>query len=368
MMTSLINLQNAKFAALFAVILVALFFTISSTNKDPKKEESHDLKYKGAVLAHIHKIGNGYGSTPSTEMHKHLNSVGYNYVQLNTFAYMRSSKDTVIHMGGDRSMAPHFIEKEILNLHKMGFKVMLKPHIWIGGGSFNPDNWRSKIDFTDPVKREKWFQNYSEFILGEAELAEKTGVEMLVVGTELVGVSKYTDDWSKLIQSIREVYTGKITYAAEGSNAMKIKFWNALDYIGIDAYFPIADKTDPSLDELVENWKNYEPEIKALSEKYDKQVIFTEIGYKSVEGTAIKPWEWEQEGKASQQEQALAFEATSIAFNNKPYLAGVFVWKYFTDMNSYEKRNIEKGFTPYGKDAEKVISEWFGTNDEAITK
>jgi hypothetical protein len=191
---------------------------------------------------------------------------------------------------------------------------------------------------------------------------------MLVVGTELVGVSKYTENWKKLIEKIREVYSGKLTYAAEGRNAMKIDFWGALDYIGIDAYFPLTDKSGPTLEELVKGWKEYEPEMKKLSDKYNKQIIFTEVGFKSVEGTAIKPWEWNQDGKTSQEEQALAFQATSLVFQNAPYLAGVFVWKYFTDMNSYERRNNEKGFTPYRKEAEKIISGWFGTNDGKTTQ
>lgn len=357
------SLIRPKYLALIIATLAVLIFTISSTKKDSNKTEFYDLKYKGAVLAHIHKIGNGYGSIPSQNMHKHLNSIGYNYVQLNTFAYMFNRRNTTIYVGGDPSMAPSFVESEIKNLHEMGFKVMLKPHIWIGGGDFDPDNWRSKIDFDDPQKRQKWFSSYEEFILGEAKLAEKTGTEMLVVGTELVGVSKYTDEWKKIIEKIREVYSGKLTYAAEGMNAQKIEFWDDLDYIGIDAYFPLTESIGPSLEELLESWKKYEPQIKALSDKYDKQVIFTEIGFKSVQGTAIKPWEWKLDAETSQSEQALAFEATSLAFKDKPYLAGIFVWKYFTDMNSYEKGNNEKGFTPYGKEAEKVISGWFDINN-----
>jgi len=34
------------------------------------------------------------------------------------------------------------------------------------------------------------------------------------------------------------------------------------------------------------------------------------------------------------------------------------IWKYFTDNNSYEKDNIKKGFTPYGKITEGAISGW----------
>lgn len=367
-MSSLFSLKKAKYLVLAIAIIAVLILAASSTNKETNNIEPYDLKYKGAVLAHIHKIGNGYGSTLSKQMHKHLNSIGYNFVQLNTFAYMFNRKNTTIYVGGDPSMAPPFVESEIRNLQEMGFRVMLKPHIWIGRGDFDPDNWRSKIDFDDPKKIEAWFSSYEKFILGEAELAEKTGAEMLVVGTELVGVSKYTEEWRKLIEKIRTVYRGKLTYAAEGMNAQKIEFWDDLDYIGIDAYFPLAEIIDPSLEELVEGWKKYEPQIKALSNKYGKQVIFTEIGFKSVQGTAIKPWEWKQDGKTSEREQALAFEATSIAFKDKPYLAGIFVWKYFTDINSYERANNEKGFTPYGKEAEKVISGWFEIINGQTTK
>jgi len=104
------------------------------------------------------------------------------------------------------------------------------------------------------------------------------------------------------------------------------------------------------------------PEFKSLSDKYDKKIIFAEIGFKSHEGSTIKPWEWNQIGKPSEEEQANAFKATYLVFHDKPYLAGFFVWKYFTDMNSYERPNIEKGFTPYGKTAEKIISEWVGSD------
>ena len=356
--------QPAKYLLLFLAIIAVLTFVVASNFGPSDTNQTHELKYKGAVLAHIHRIGNGYGSTPSKEMHKHLGSIGYNYVQLNTFGFMWDRKRTKVYYGGDPSMADTFVEAEIRNLKDMGFKVMLKPHIWMGGLEFDPDNWRSKIDFEDPKKRRKWFDSYTEFILSEAELAQRMGVEMLVVGTELVGLSKYTDEWRGIINKVREVFTGKLTYASEGMNAQKIEFWDDLDYIGIDAYFPLSSKVGPSIEELSHGWTDHELEIKALSKKYNKQVIFTEIGFKSVEGTAIKPWEWKQDGKTSQQEQALAFEATRIAFSDKSYLAGIFVWKYFTDMDSDERGNVEKGFTPYKKKAEDVISNWFEANKE----
>ncbi|MEQ9618155.1 MAG: hypothetical protein RIG61_03155 [Deltaproteobacteria bacterium] len=347
---------------LIVILISASFLFVSLSSRVGDKtggSERASLEYKGAVLAHIHRIGSGYGSGSSRNIHSHLKGIGYDTVQLNTFAYMRDRAETGLIVDGDPTMADRYLIDEIRNLHGSGFKVMLKPHIWIGGWNFDADNWRSKIDFTDSDKREEWFFNYRKFIIGQAMLAEKTGVEILVVGTELVEVSKYTGEWRKLIEEVRKVYGGRLTYAAEGMNAKNIEFWDSLDYIGIDAYFPLTGKAAPALSELVRGWKRHEPEIKELSEKYGKKIIFTEIGYKSVEGTAIKPWEWSDDGVASQEEQALAFEATSVVFRDKPYLAGVFVWKYFTDMDSEEKDNIEKGFTPYSKKAETKISAWF---------
>ena len=235
----LINHQ-VMFTLVILALLAVIPLTVASDFAPSCTGGSNNLEYKGAVLAHIHRIGNGYGSDSSKEMHKHLSAIGYNYVQLNTFAYMRNRKDTIIYIGGDPSMATPFVENEIRNLHEAGFKVMLKPHIWIGGHDLDPDNWRSRIDFKAPAERAKWFSSYRDFILSQAALAERSGVEILVIGTELVGMCKYTAQWKEIIGKVREVYGGKLTYAAEGMNAKNIKFWDVLDYIGIDAYFPLS--------------------------------------------------------------------------------------------------------------------------------
>ncbi len=349
-------------AVMWLTVLLLPFLLSTDKRHFVNSDDYSFLKYKGAVLTHIHRIGSGYGSDISRTMHKHLNTVGYNTVQLNTFAYMKHRAHVEIYTNGDPTMKHEYITTEIENLHSLGFKVMLKPHIWIGGYEFDPNNWRSKIDFENPGERTKWFSNYSKFIIAQAKLAQETGVDIFVIGTELVGMSKFAEEWEHLIGKVRSIYKGKLTYAAEGMNASKIKFWDKLDYIGIDAYFPLVEHNAPSLDELIQGWDKYEPEIEKLATRYNKRIIFTEIGYKSVEGTAVKPWEWSQNGKPSQEEQALAFEAAFRVFKDNRYLAGLFIWKYFTDMNSYEKANVEKGFTPYGKKTEEVISRWINHN------
>ena len=264
----------------------------------------------------------------------------------------------VIYYGFDPSMDKKYLQSEIKGLHNKGFSVMLKPHVWVGDNEFNPDNWRNNIEYTNPGKLATWFHNYGIFILEQASFAEKNGIEIFVVGTELVKLTKHTKEWKKLISKVRDVYSGKLTYAAEGNNAFNIEFWESLDYIGVDAYFPLTDKEAPDLKDLENGWSDYNKRLEELSEKFEKKIILTEIGYKSAKGTAVRPWEWKTEAEVSQHEQAQAFEALFRTFSKQDYIEGIYIWKYFTDNNSYEKGNIKKGFTPYGKIAEGVIMNW----------
>ncbi|MGH7884876.1 MAG: glycoside hydrolase family 113, partial [Thermodesulfobacteriota bacterium] len=319
-----------------------------------------DLEYKGAVLTHIHNFEDGYGSEKSKSMQVHLKKSGYDSVQLNTFGYMENIKSTKIFYKHDLTLSNKAVRKEIQNLKSNGFKVVLKPHIWIGGLNFDPENWINKIDYQNQKDLEKWFKNYTDFILDQARVAEEEKVELFVIGTELVGLVKYKSHWEKLIQGIRTVYKGKLTYAAEGRKAKNVPFWESLDYIGIDAYFPLSNKINPTLDELTSGWNKYNQELEKLSSDNKRKIIFTELGYKSVEGTSIKPWLWiDSTAAKSEKEQADCYRATFEFIKKSPYIAGIFIWKYFTDMESKEEAdNIEKGFTPYKKEAEKVVSEY----------
>ena len=340
---------------MYIIIIIILFFNCpllaSATNNSI-------FNLNGAVLSHIHKEGSGYGTQKSAEMQKHLNKTGYNSIQINTFCYMRDISIPAVFYGFDPTLDIESISKEIKSLHKNGFTVMLKPHVWVGGLEFDPENWRNKIDYSNPGERASWFHNYEKFILKQAKIAEKNKVEFFVIGTELVKLAKYKKEWIKIIKSVRNVYSGQITYAAEGSNVFKIEFWDDLDFIGIDVYFSLTNKPNPELKDLEKGWINYEEKLSMLSKKYDKKIIFTEIGYKSVKGTAVKPWEWIGDQEVSQQQQAQAFESMFRTFSKKEYIEGIYIWKYFTDNDSYEKGNIKKGFTPYGKIAEGVISSW----------
>ncbi|GAA0879078.1 hypothetical protein GCM10009119_20460 [Algoriphagus jejuensis] len=246
---------------------------------------------------------------------------------------------------------PRGIQVTLDSSASYGIKNMLKPHLWVRSG------WVGEIEMESEEDWKTWFANYQNFILDYARLAEELKMPMLCVGTELEKTSTREQDWRNVIAEVRKVYSGKITYAANFTEFEKVKFWDALDYIGVQAYFPLAKGHHPSLEELKDSWEAHLPKVERVVRKFKKTVLFTEIGYCNTADAAIEPWVWPSERKGiefSEDVQALCYEAFFETAWKKEWLAGVFFWKWFP-----EKHDREPDFTPQGKAAEKVMKEYF---------
>lgn len=234
---------------------------------------------------------------------------------------------------------------------ELGIMNMLKPHLWVRG------SWPGEIEMTSEEDWATWFENYRGFILDYAILAEEQGFPMLCIGTELEKTSHREDDWRKVISQVRKVYSGKLVYAANFTEFEKIEFWDALDYIGVQAYFPLAKSTNPNLKELKKSWENHLPKIDKIVRKFERPVLFTEIGYCNTVDAAVEPWVWPNERKEiqlSEEVQALCYQAFFETAWEKPWMAGVFFWKWFPNAH-----NQSPDFTPQGKAAEKVMADYF---------
>ncbi|MCC7431622.1 hypothetical protein IT568_12330 [bacterium] len=250
--------------------------------------------------------------------------------------------------------------------HKNGIKVMLKPHLWLT----KPTNgWIGEINFLTETDWKKWEESYSIFILHYAKLAEQEKIETLAIGTELTNPIKTRPKfWEKLIREIREVYSGKLTYCSNWyQDFSQTDVWKDLDFIGIQAYFPLTEKQNPTIQELLNGWKPHVTEIENTAKKFGKKVIFTEIGYKNTKGTAIKPWEWPEDLSIFQSEldnnaQVNAYEALFRTFGNKNWFGGFYVWKWFPKHNLVETNEVE--FSPQNKPAEQTLKKWYTFENE----
>ena len=178
----------------------------------------------------------------------------------------------------------------IRHAHHLGLKVMLKPHVQLT----RRDNgaWRGKIEMPDDESWKLWFAAYQRFILHYARLAAQEEVDLFCIGTELAATTQRQTPWRQVIARVREHYSGPLVYAAHWDNFDRIGFWDALDYIGINAYFPLSDAAPPTAAALERRARQLADYISLLHQRTNKPVLLTEVGFKSVQGTSLEPWQW----------------------------------------------------------------------------
>lgn len=285
---------------------------------------------------------NPYASPGARQMLRTLHADGVNAVALVPYGGMRLGSPDVYGFG-QHSWESNEGLRELSRLaHAIGMNVMLKPGIWIRG------HFGGDIEFSSPAEREKWFDNYGRFIERYAKLAAEIHADLFCVGGEFVHMSRYDSDWRRTIAKVRSVYPGPVTYAANfGEEFQNLTFWDALDLIGLQEYYPLPN--DLSTTTLVEK-------VEAIQKRFHKPVIFTEVGFPSVAGGNRRPWADGRSGKADAQLQARCYHAIFQAFYNKPWFEGMYWWKVGT--NGFGGP-ADTSLTPWGKPAMQVVKEWY---------
>jgi hypothetical protein len=238
--------------------------------------------------------------------------------------------------------------------NEQGLEVMIKPHIWFDSGSYTGDFGLSA--------EEDWleFENsYYDYIMQFAVISEQLNAPLFCIGTELTRfVAERPQFWFNLIKDVRQVYSGKLTYAANWDSFTRIPFWNELDMIGIDAYFPLCKDQTPSIKAVVRGWYPHLREMKSFAEAHKKPILFTEWGFRSADYCAKEPWDYDIKLGANMDAQSNSLEATFQEFWGQPWFAGGFLWKWFPTHKSVGGLD-DSQFTPQNKPAEAVIQKNF---------
>lgn len=307
------------------------------------------------------------GSPITLENLQPLAGAGVNWIVQTPFGWQRNHRSARVVLAtsgrilwgeSDRGLA-----ETARMARSLGIKTLLKPHLWLTRSE--DGKWRGHIEMENEEDWRSWFHDYRVFILHYAELAEAQGMEGLCIGTELHQTAvKREADWRALIGEIRGIYHGRLTYAANWYREFEeVSFWDDLDWIGIQAYFPLADHNNPTLETLKAGWEPHLKAIENLGRRYGKPVIFTEIGYRSMENAAVEPWLWPGRGVSAADEgdletQARCYRAFFESVWTREWLGGVYFWKWFPRISS-RKALQQQGFTPQNKPAEQVLRQYF---------
>jgi hypothetical protein len=153
------------------------------------------------------------------------------------------------------------------------------------------------------------------------------------------------------------VYPGPLTYAANWDDAEQTVIWGELDYIGVNAFFPLANENGASFGKLLEGGRDVAKRLGALSREWQKPIVLTEFGYTTRPDPAVRPWEWPDSMTnvvVDEVAQADAYAALLAPLIDEPWLAGAFVWRFYADPDDVSQE-AEWGFSPRGKLAELVL-------------
>jgi hypothetical protein len=330
---------------IYKLLFLALSFLCCSHNKQAKKIN-----------------GLSFVASRDAISKQHINPVlktQSNYVALMPYGFIKDLSVPTITHNTDRQWfgeTKNGLLQYAKRFQKEKIQIMVKPHIWV---------WRGT--FTGAIKmnsEEDWKileASYSQFILTYARAAEELNAAIFCIGTELEEfVANRPAYWQKLIQEIREVYKGKLTYAANWDEFKRVVFWKDLDFIGIDAYFPVSAKKSPTIAEYELGWKGHKAAILKVQKQFKKPIIFTEFGYRSLDFNGKKPWDTARvDGAVNLEAQANALQAIHNQFWKEDWFAGGFIWKWF---HNHDKVGGEKNnrFTPQNKPAEELIRKLYG--------
>ncbi len=289
-----------------------------------------------------------------------VRAAGAGWISLLATAYQDTINGKVIDYLGPGTPSDASLADIMSYAHGLGLKVMLKPHVDLLN---DPSHYRGEIgpNFTE-ADWAAWFASYREFILHYAGIAAQEGADLFCVGCELGTTASHAAEWRAIVAEIRAAYSGPLVYADNlvESQPDAVGWWDAMDFIGEDAYPTLSESEQPTLEELLSAWERFAEKLHALATKWNKSLILTEIGFRSVRGGATNPWDWQRQGPVDLAIQEKCYEATFRTINNRPWLAGIYWWQWAPDPN--DGGPDDTGYSPHGKPAETVLKEWFGAS------
>jgi hypothetical protein len=335
----------------------------------PESDGWHEAGLRGVRGLTIGPIENGYhanvgyGSAPFVRTLEESRNLGAGWVALTPFGRVHDLDG----MGVDPTFeAPAAdtraaIRQAIREAHAHGLHVMLVPHLWVESGG-----WRALIDPKTDEGWKRWTASYRSFVLSWAKVAADEHVEMLSLGVELRSwvTTSRAPSFVALTRDVRKIYPGLLTYSANWDDVDETVILGELDVIGINAFYPLADHDGASLDDLRKGGQAIRTKVHDLAERWQRPVLFTEMGYTTRTDPAIKPWEWPdrmKDVKVDEAAQAIAYHALLAPLLDEPDFAGFFVWRVYSDPDDVSQES-EWGFSPRGKLAEHVLRDAFAAS------
>jgi hypothetical protein len=228
----------------------------------------------------------------------------------------------------------------------LGTAVMAQVEVRGGG----PRDWRGRLA---PAEPDAWWASYRRFVARLARIAHEEGADLLAIGNELRSLTGTGSEgrWAEVARAARAHFSGSLTYGTNHDALDATAPFRVVDYVGVSAYFPLSTDGDAPERDLQEAWAGHMGRLRGLSEQTDKPILLLEVGYPSVDGGAVRPWDYTTGAPLDLEEQRRAYAALAHAVGEAPFVHGAFAWSWFGPGGPHCR-----WYTPRGKPAEQELA------------
>lgn len=249
------------------------------------------------------------------------------------------------------SAADAQIVQAIKDAKSLGLKVMAFPILRLAKID-RPDEWRGKIA---PSDEDAWWKSYGAMMLEAARLSTEGGADRLAIGSELLSREPMRARWAKLIADVRrQAPKLELLYSANWDHFNEVSFWDLVDVAGLTAYFELTRSNEAEVRELLLSWMGIKALLAEFSTRIGKNLVITEVGYPSLDGAVVYPWDETRKTAIDLEEQRRGYEAFARTFSDTPFLSGVYWWNWFGEGGAKDHN-----YTPRKKPAAEIIRAWY---------
>jgi len=359
--------------------------------KIPEKFKNHPIFNElicGTNFGFLNKRGY-YDTDEAKKQPELMKKTGVNWTTLNINLCQENVFSTKLFIDFTYTVSETEIIEMTKLLHENSVRVLLKPCFTSLDGApmcclkFPGENDCRQIEGVETNYWKKWFASYIESMKFFAELARKANADSMMIGAELLGTEGLDHYWNRVIEEVRNIYDGPITYEFTYASRKehKLEWIKNLDYLSYSYYPPAQEQLPdihnvsmdevekiptPTVEDMVEFLKPRRDRIASIIEYFGGMPIaFTEIGVRSSHGCTMLPYNYLWDTRYDGEEQANFMETIFRTFNNLPGWMGMFWWKWDeTQLRPHYHNDPagEKGFTIQGKPAEDVLKKWYLKN------
>ena len=234
-----------------------------------------------------------------------------------------------------------------------GLRVLLRPLLDVADGTSRTSIRPSR----------GWYDAYRAYVLRYAALAHNCNCDALSIGAELTGAEPQAPFWRDLATAARGHFRGPLVYSANHDAAARVTWWDAVDIVGVDAYYPVAQRAGEDAGAMAANWSAQLARLQsALSASAGERPIWlTELGVMAARGAPRAPWAFARPWPRGVDldvtdlaEQRNYYAGALQALREHPRITGVFWWSWYPTPGIPAARASD--FSPQGKPAAEVLA------------